>query len=109
MMPLVQEGQPPAWTSYVLVDDAAAVKAAVKEAGGSVVGEPMDVEGLGTMAIFSDPEGAVFFFWQPGTLTGQRARRDIGKEDNTRDIGAAFGAFLAQPQKTWGTTKDPTR
>ena len=31
MMPLMQEGQPPAWTTYVSVDDADATAAAVKE------------------------------------------------------------------------------
>ena len=93
MMPLMQEGQPPAWTSYVSVDDAAAVAAAVKEAGGGVIAEPMDVVGLGTMAIFSDPEGAVFGVWQPGTFAGAALVNEHGaiawNELNTRDIGGA--------------------
>ena len=93
MTPLMQEGQPPAWTSYVSVDDAAAVAAAVKEAGGAVIAEPMDVVGLGTMAIFSDPEGAVFGVWQPGTFAGAALVNEHGaiawNELNTRDIGAA--------------------
>lgn len=60
MMPLMQEGQPPAWSSYVAVADADATAAAVKEAGGSVLAEPMDVMELGRMAVFADPSGAVF-------------------------------------------------
>ena len=35
MMPLMQEGQPPAWSTYVSVEDADATAAAVKEAGGT--------------------------------------------------------------------------
>ena len=47
MMPLMQEGQPPAWTTYVSVEDAEATAAEVREAGGSVMAEPMDVMDLG--------------------------------------------------------------
>src|SRR5262245_51096082 len=43
MMPLMQEGQPPAWSTYVAVDDADATAAKVKESGGQVMAEPMDV------------------------------------------------------------------
>ena len=43
--PLMQEGQPPAWSTYVSVADAAATLAAVGEAGGQVIVEPMDVVG----------------------------------------------------------------
>jgi hypothetical protein len=67
MMPLMQEGQPPAWTSYVSVADAAATAAKVSEAGGSVIAEPMEVLDLGSMAVFADPTGAVFGIWQPTT------------------------------------------
>jgi predicted enzyme related to lactoylglutathione lyase len=70
MMPLMAEGQPPVWSSYVAVADADATAAAVKEAGGTVMAEPMDVMDLGRMAIFADPTGAVFGIWQAGTFPG---------------------------------------
>jgi uncharacterized protein len=102
MMPLMQEGQPPAWSSYVSVADADATAAAVKEAGGSVLAEPMDVMELGRMAVFADPTGAVFGIWQPGTFPGTGLVNEPGalawNELNTRDVeaakafyGAAFG------------------
>jgi predicted enzyme related to lactoylglutathione lyase len=102
MMPLMQEGQPPAWSSYVSVADANATAAAVKGAGGNVIAEPMDVMGLGTMAIFADPTGAVFGIWQPGTFPGAGLVNEPGaiswNELNTRDpegakafYGAVFG------------------
>ncbi|HEY7949580.1 MAG TPA: VOC family protein [Solirubrobacterales bacterium] len=102
MMPLMQEGQPPAWSSYVSVADAEATAAAVTDAGGSVIAEPMDVLGLGHMAVFADPAGAVFGIWQPGTFHGAGLVNEPGalswNELNIRDLegakafyGAVFG------------------
>jgi hypothetical protein len=103
--PLMQEGQPPAWTSYISVEDADATAAAVKEAGGSVIAEPMDVMDLGRMAIFADPTGAVFGIWQPGTFPGAGLVNEPGalawNELGTRDPDAAkafYGTVFG-----WGT------
>src|SRR6476646_518145 len=57
--PRMEDGQPTVWATYVSVDDAAATLAKVGEGGGQVIVEPMDVQGLGTMAVFTDPTGAV--------------------------------------------------
>jgi uncharacterized protein len=93
VMPLMQEGQPPAWSSYISVEDADATAAKVKDAGGTVLVEPMDVMDLGRMAIFADPTGAVFGIWQPGTFIGAEIVSETGallwNELNTRDTGAA--------------------
>lgn len=93
MMPLMQEGQPPAWSSYISVEDADATMAKVKEAGGAVMVEPMDVMDLGRMAIFADPTGAVLGVWQPGTFIGAEIVNEPGalswNEVNTRDTAAA--------------------
>ncbi len=93
MMPLMQEGQPPAWSSYVSVEDADATVAKVKAAGGTVFAEPMDVMELGRMAIFADPTGAVLGIWQPGTFLGaevvNEANAVVWNELNTRDPEAA--------------------
>jgi uncharacterized protein len=99
MMPLMQEGQPPAWSSYVAVADADATAAAVKEAGGSVIAEPMDVMDLGRMAVFADPTGAVFGIWQPGTFPGAARVNEPGalswNELGTRDPDAAKAFYAA--------------
>jgi predicted enzyme related to lactoylglutathione lyase len=99
MMPLMQEGQPPAWSSYVSVADADATATAVKEAGGSVLAEPMDVMELGRMAVFADPGGAVFGIWQPGTFAGAGLVNEPGalawNELNTRDVEAAKAFYGA--------------
>jgi predicted enzyme related to lactoylglutathione lyase len=102
MMPLMQEGQPPAWTTYISVEDADATAAKVSEAGGSTIAEPMDVMDVGRMAVFADPGGAVFAIWQPGTHPGAELVNEPGaiswNELNTRDpegakafYGAVFG------------------
>src|SRR5258708_2523577 len=63
--PLMGEGQPPAWQTYVSVDDADKTTELVKTAGGVVYVEPMDVMDVGRMAVFADPTGAAFCIWQP--------------------------------------------
>jgi len=102
--PRMEDGQPTVWASYVAVADAAATVAAVGEAGGQVVVAPMDVVGLGTMAVFSDPTGAVCGIWQPGTFAGAELVNEAGafswNELGTRDPAAAkefYGAVFG-----WG-------
>ena len=93
LMPQMETGQPPAWMTYVSVEDADATTEAVREAGGNVIAEPMDVMDLGRMAVFSDPTGAVFGIWQPGSFTGAELVNEPGtyswNELNTRDPDAA--------------------
>jgi hypothetical protein len=99
MMPLMQEGQPPAWTTYVSVEDADATSKAVTEAGGTAIAEPMDVMDLGRMALFTDPTGAFFGIWQPGTFPGAGLVNEYGcfgwNELGTRDVDAA-GSFYRE-------------
>jgi uncharacterized protein len=61
---------PPAWMTYVSVDNADDTVARAKAAGGSVIVEPMDVFDAGRMAILADPSGGVFAIWQPGRTIG---------------------------------------
>ncbi|HEX3734041.1 MAG TPA: VOC family protein [Solirubrobacterales bacterium] len=99
MMTVMQEGQPPAWSTYVSVEDADATAAAVKEAGGAVYAEPMDVMDLGRMAVFADPTGAAFGIWQPGAFPGAGLVNEPGalawNELGTRDPGAAKVFYAA--------------
>jgi uncharacterized protein len=89
MMPLMQEGQPPAWTTYIATDDADATAAKAKDAGAQVIAEPMDVMDLGRMALFVDPAGAFFGAWQPRSFPGAGIVGEPGavvwNELNTRD------------------------
>ena len=70
IMPLMQEGQPAVWSTYVNVEDADATAAKATEAGGTVIAPPMDVMELGRMAFFADPTGAAIGIWQPNQMRG---------------------------------------
>jgi predicted enzyme related to lactoylglutathione lyase len=61
---------PPAWTTYVWVDDADAVAACAVKAGGSLLAEPFGSLDGGRLAIVADPAGAVFGVWTPGAHRG---------------------------------------
>jgi uncharacterized protein len=97
--PTQSDGQPAMWTTYVSTDDAEAVTAKVREAGGQVVMEPFDVLGAGRMAVFVDPGGAFISVWQPQTHHGA----DVVNEANslcwnelaTRDIDQAKAFYRA--------------
>jgi predicted enzyme related to lactoylglutathione lyase len=70
MMKNPQPGAPDSWTTYLASDDAKATAGAVVAGGGKVLLEPIDVMSLGTMAVVSDPSGAVVGIWQPGAHKG---------------------------------------
>ena len=60
----------PAWNTYIGVDDAGAGATRVLEAGGRVLVAPSESSGTGRAVVCSDPAGAVFSLWQPGTRKG---------------------------------------
>jgi predicted enzyme related to lactoylglutathione lyase len=68
--PVMGEGQPPAWTTYVATDDVDDTANLVEKAGGRVLMAPMDVMEYGRLAILTDPTGAAFGAWQAGTHKG---------------------------------------
>jgi uncharacterized protein len=76
--PIMSEGQPPAWMTYVNVTDVDGTVKKIADAGGNVVMAPMDVMDQGRMAVFSDPTGAVLGLWQPGNHTGAQLVNEPG-------------------------------
>lgn len=68
--PLTEEGARSAWMIYYSTPDADAVAQAVERAGGTVRVAPMDADGEGRMAQFTDPQGGQFAVWQPGRSAG---------------------------------------
>jgi uncharacterized protein len=114
-------GIPPAWTSYVAVDDADATAARAAELGGTVHAPPFDVGDAGRMAILADPTGAVFALWQAGDMIGARVVNDVGaltmNQVNTDDPAAAerfyaalfgweFAPVATDPVAFWSITND---
>lgn len=60
-----QNGAAPAWLGYIHHPDVDAAVEAVTGAGGAVHLPAMDMEGVGRMAMVSDPQGAVFYLMTP--------------------------------------------
>lgn len=61
---------PPAWLSYISVDDVDAIAARAGEAGARSVGDPFDVFDSGRMALLEDPTGAHVALWMPRNHLG---------------------------------------
>ncbi|WP_406367920.1 VOC family protein [Streptomyces sp. NBC_01546] len=98
---LTEEGARSAWMIYFSVADADSVTQAVEGAGGTVRVAPMDLEGWGRMAQYSDPLGGQFAVWQPGTDNGVELVDEPGSlcwtELYTSDAAAAkefYGGVL---------------
>jgi predicted enzyme related to lactoylglutathione lyase len=96
------EGGQTAWNTYIWVADADETAAKVREAGGRVLSEPMDVGEAGRMAVCADPAGAAFSIWQPNRHRGATVVNEPGSvnfndlhtndADGAREFyGAVFG------------------
>jgi uncharacterized protein len=98
------EGAPPTavWNTYIWVDSADDAASKVRDAGGRVVTDPVDVMDAGRMASFTDPEGAAFRVWQARQHRGARIVNEPGSLNfnslNTRNperaksfYGSLFG------------------
>ena len=55
---------------YILVDDLAAYRKRILDAGGKVVVEEQQVPGMGSFALFSDPDGRVMGIWKANVSAG---------------------------------------
>ena len=103
---LPQMGPVSAWTTYIATSDAKASADAIAEAGGTMMGDVMEVGDLGTMGIFTDPAGTFAGIWQPGAHTGAQAVNEPGawawSELMTRNIDAAKAFY----PKVFGWTFD---
>jgi predicted enzyme related to lactoylglutathione lyase len=53
-----QPDHPPGWMTYIAVDDVDAACKATGKAKGKVLKEPVDVQGVGRIAMIMDPSGA---------------------------------------------------
>jgi uncharacterized protein len=77
--PLQDPQQPPAWVSYVTVEDVDATGGRVEAAGGQVIAPPMDLPSdAGRMAVFSDVVGAVICGFQPDQHRGAELVNEPG-------------------------------
>jgi predicted enzyme related to lactoylglutathione lyase len=93
-----QQG-PPAWLSYITVEDADAMTTRAIELGAAVLMDPFDVLTVGRMALLADPTGAVFAVWQPRDSIGAELVNDPGamcfNQLNTDDPSRAQDFYSA--------------
>ena len=91
----IPEAAPPIamWNTYIWVENADETAAKVRDAGGNVLMEPFDVMDAGRMALFTDPEGAMFCVWQAGEHRGAQLVNEHGSVNfnglGTRDVEGA--------------------
>ncbi|MFI6478082.1 VOC family protein [Nonomuraea sp. NPDC050663] len=106
--PVFSEGMPSVWNTYVATDDIAATADRVKNAGGQVVMERMQIFDQGAMALFQAADGAFFSVWEAQEHVGARLVDEPGaycwNELNSRDVEAA-GRFYGD---VFGWTTDVT-
>ena len=89
----------PMWNPYTAVESVDRAVTRVTDAGGSVLAEPMDIPGVGRMAVFVDKQGAVFSVWEAAEFVGAQLVNEPGtwnfSELNTRDPKAAASFYKA--------------
>jgi uncharacterized protein len=91
---------PSVWSVYLATDDIQADTAKIKQLGGQLMFEPMQVpENNGIMVMATDPSGAAFGLWQGGTHIGAEITEVPGTmtwcELHTRDVAKARDFYCA--------------
>lgn len=85
------------WKPYFCTDDIDASLKRAEAAGATSQGGAMPVADLGVQAVLSDPTGAVFGLWQPGTFAGFQVVGEHGApgwfELHTRDHATAVAFY----------------
>jgi predicted enzyme related to lactoylglutathione lyase len=79
LTPKLDGRMPTVWTVYFATPDAVALTRRIAEAGGHIITAPTAAGArgeLGTAALATDPEGAVFGLWQPGSHAGFAKRHE---------------------------------
>ena len=103
--PQMSSQAPVAWATYVNVDSAEAAAERVEASGGQTLMAPIDVMEQGRLAVFADPQGAVFGVWEPGRHRGAQLVDEPGawcwSELLTTDVEAAEAFYTAV--FGWGT------
>jgi uncharacterized protein len=108
----IPEAAPPRamWNTYFWVDSADEATSKVRDAGGGVVTEPLDLMDACRMAVLADPEGAAFGVWEAKEHRGAGLVNDPGalvfNGLNTRDVEGArsfYGSVFGWQTASIGT------
>lgn len=98
---------PPHWALYVSVDDVDAAAARAVAEGGKVLGQCMDIPGVGRFAVVQDPTGAVLNVFR--SANGDPAERAPERHDfcweNLSSTDPDRAIAFWQKVVGWGTTR----
>jgi predicted enzyme related to lactoylglutathione lyase len=84
---MAAHGGRPVWLGYICVDDVDATIDAIKEDGGQLHMPATDMEGVGRIAMVSDPAGAPFYIMRPTPPVGQPdAASDVFSVDQPQHV-----------------------
>jgi predicted enzyme related to lactoylglutathione lyase len=90
-------GQPPAWSTYIIVDDVDAIYERAIELGATSLMEPMQILDAGRMVFIIDPVGAPVGFWQSGTHDGAEVFNEYNTQTwndlASRDVEGAIAFY----------------
>ncbi|GAA1264609.1 VOC family protein [Kitasatospora nipponensis] len=101
-----ESGPAAVWNTYLAAEDVDRTVAKVRDAGGGVLVEPVEVLDFGRMAVVVDPAGAVVGLWQGRTHGGSGLANEPGaftwNENLSTDPRVARGFY----QQVFGYTYD---
>lgn len=81
---------PPVWTTYLASSDVGETARKIREAGGQILVEPMDVMDAGRLVIAADPATAVFGVWQAGQHIGAKIANEPGSMTWNENLSRDF-------------------
>ncbi|WP_282692771.1 VOC family protein [Streptomyces sp. CC208A] len=109
--PLTEEGADSAWTVYFRTSDADTAQMVTAAEGGRVRLRAMDVMDAGRLAALTDPAGAEFAVWQPGSVRGLDRTSSpntlIWVELHTPDPEAALDFYRSLFEWRWKEMEAP--
>ncbi|MFK3731657.1 VOC family protein [Streptomyces sp. NPDC088090] len=109
--PLTEEGARSAWTVYFQTSDAATTQMVTAAEGGRVRMRATEVMDSGRTAALTDPAGAEFAVWQPGSVKGLDRTSSPGAlvwvELHTPDAEAALGFYRSLFEWRWASMEAP--
>lgn len=84
---MAQHGARPVWLGYIGVDDVDASVTAAEQDGGKVMMPAWDVDGVGRMAMVTDPQGAPFYLMRPtADLAEHKKDSDVFSVDQPQHV-----------------------
>ena len=95
---MAAHGARPCWLGYVAVDDVDASCAAAIAAGGTIQMPPMDLEGVGRMAMVADPAGAPFYVMRGAS---DETSHSFAKYEPRQGHGAWNELATSDPRGAW--------